>query len=49
VQELRDWARRLQAETLALWFAARAERTPWVARLIAAAALAAFVAWRAVR
>jgi len=35
VQELRDWARRLQAETLALW--------------IAAAALAAFVAWRAVR
>lgn len=37
---LRDWARRLQAETLALWFAARDERTPWYAKLFVAAVVA---------
>jgi len=64
VQKLRNWARRLQAETLTLWFAARerarmalADPRPRsrvaaaviVALWIAAAALAAFVAWRAAR
>jgi uncharacterized membrane protein YkvA (DUF1232 family) len=29
---LRDWARRLKAETLALYLAARDPRTPWYAR-----------------
>jgi len=40
VQRLRDWARRLQAETLALWFAARDDRTPWYAKLFVAAVVA---------
>ena len=32
---LRDWARRLKAETLALYLAARDPRTPWYARALA--------------
>jgi uncharacterized membrane protein YkvA (DUF1232 family) len=40
VQKLRDWARRLQAETLALWFAARDARTPWYAKLVVAVVVA---------
>jgi uncharacterized membrane protein YkvA (DUF1232 family) len=40
VQKLRDWARRLKAETLALYFAARDPRTPWYARLLVAAIVA---------
>ena len=40
MQRLRDWARRLQAETLALWFAARDDRTPWYAKLFVAAVVA---------
>ncbi len=40
MQRLRDWARRLQAETLALWFAARDPRTPWYAKLFVAAVVA---------
>ena len=40
MQKLRDWARRLQAETLALWFAARDDRTPWYAKLFVAAVVA---------
>jgi uncharacterized membrane protein YkvA (DUF1232 family) len=32
VSRLRDWARRLKADTLALYFAARDPRTPWYAR-----------------
>ncbi len=40
MQRLRDWARRLQGETLALWFAARDDRTPWYAKLFVAAVVA---------
>lgn len=40
MQKLRDWARRLQAETLALWFAARDARTPWYAKLVVAVVVA---------
>jgi uncharacterized membrane protein YkvA (DUF1232 family) len=40
VGQLRDWAQRLQADTLALWFAARDDRTPWHAKLLAAAVVA---------
>ena len=38
--KLRDRAHRLQAETFALWFAARDERTPWYAKLFVAAVVA---------
>ena len=37
---LRDWARRLKREVVALWFAARDRRTPWRARLVAGFAAA---------
>ncbi len=37
---LRDWARRLRAETLALYYAARDRRTPWYARLLVAGIVA---------
>jgi CubicO group peptidase (beta-lactamase class C family)/uncharacterized membrane protein YkvA (DUF1232 family) len=37
---LRDWARRLRSETLALYLAARDRRTPWYARLLVAAIVA---------
>ncbi|MCZ8186462.1 MAG: YkvA family protein [Beijerinckiaceae bacterium] len=37
---LRDWARRLKREVLALWVAARDRRTPWSARLVAGFAAA---------
>jgi uncharacterized membrane protein YkvA (DUF1232 family) len=40
VEKLRDWAHRLQADTLALWFAARDDRTPWYAKLLVAAVVA---------
>jgi CubicO group peptidase (beta-lactamase class C family)/uncharacterized membrane protein YkvA (DUF1232 family) len=40
VQRLRDWARRLKAETLALYLAARDRRTPWYARLLVAGIVA---------
>jgi uncharacterized membrane protein YkvA (DUF1232 family) len=40
VGKLRDWAHRLQADTLALWFAARDDRTPWYAKLLVAAVVA---------
>ena len=40
MQKLRDWARRLKAETLALYFAARDPRTPWYARLLVAGIVA---------
>jgi uncharacterized membrane protein YkvA (DUF1232 family) len=40
VQRLRDWARRLRAEALALYFAARDPRTPWYARLVVAGVVA---------
>ena len=39
-ERLRDAARRLRAEALALWFAARHARTPWAARVLAAAVAA---------
>lgn len=38
---LRDWARRLARDAVALWIAARDPRTPWRAKL-AAAAVAAY-------
>ena len=37
---LRDWARRLKRETLALYYAARDPRTPWYAKLLAGAVVA---------
>ncbi len=37
---VREWARRLKAETLALYLAARDPRTPWYARLLVAAIVA---------
>ena len=40
MQRLRDAARRLKAETLALYLAARDRRTPWYARLLVAAIVA---------
>ncbi len=40
MSRLRDWARRLQAETLALYLAARDPRTPWYARLVIALVVA---------
>jgi uncharacterized membrane protein YkvA (DUF1232 family) len=41
IERLKDWARRLKRETVALWIAARDPRTPAAAR-IAAAAVAAY-------
>lgn len=38
---LRDWARRIKCDVLALWLAARDPRTPWYAKA-AAAAVAAY-------
>jgi len=40
VQKLRDWARHLKAETLALYLAARDPRTPWYTRLLVAGIVA---------
>jgi uncharacterized membrane protein YkvA (DUF1232 family) len=33
--QLKAWARRLEADTLAVWLAARDPRTPWYARVLA--------------
>jgi len=35
LQRLRDWAKALQREVIALWFAYRHPRTPWFAKLLA--------------
>jgi uncharacterized membrane protein YkvA (DUF1232 family) len=35
IQRIRSWARRLKAQTLVVWFAARDPRMPRVARLLA--------------
>lgn len=35
MKSLRHWARLLKADTLALWYAVRDPRTPWIARLLA--------------
>ncbi|HKC45430.1 MAG TPA: YkvA family protein [Burkholderiales bacterium] len=40
MQKLRDWARHLKAETLALYLAARDPRTPWYTRLVVAGIVA---------
>jgi uncharacterized membrane protein YkvA (DUF1232 family) len=40
VKSLRDWARALRRETLTLCLAARHPRTPWYARVVAAAVVA---------
>lgn len=37
---LGDWARRLRRETLVLFYASRDPRTPWYAKLLAAAVVA---------
>lgn len=37
---LRSWAKRLKAEALTLWFAARHPGTPWYAKALAACAAA---------
>jgi uncharacterized membrane protein YkvA (DUF1232 family) len=34
MRRLRDWARALERETLALYYAARDPRTPWIAKLV---------------
>lgn len=41
LQPLRDWARALKRDVIALWIAARDPRTPWYAKA-AAAAVAAY-------
>jgi uncharacterized membrane protein YkvA (DUF1232 family) len=38
--KLRDWANALRRESLALYYAARDPRTPWYAKLLAAAIVA---------
>jgi len=35
MQRIRDWARRVRRDLVALYHAARDPRTPWIARLIA--------------
>lgn len=40
IETLRAWARALRRETLALWFAARDVRTPWLARALLLAVVA---------
>ena len=35
MMRLRDWARRLKADVVALWFCARHPRTPWLAKAVA--------------
>lgn len=37
---MREWARRIKRDVVALWIAARDRRTPWAARLLAAAVAA---------
>lgn len=37
---LRDWARQLKNDVIALYFAARDPRTPWIAKFIAGAVVA---------
>jgi uncharacterized membrane protein YkvA (DUF1232 family) len=36
IARLRDWARRIKRDVLALWIAARDPRTPWRAKAVAA-------------
>jgi uncharacterized membrane protein YkvA (DUF1232 family) len=40
MNKLREWARRLQREIVALWFCARHPDTPFIAKVIAAAVVA---------
>lgn len=40
MQRLRDWARRLKQDTLALYLVARHPQTPWLARLLIAGLVA---------
>lgn len=40
LQSVRDWARRLKRDVIALWIAARDPRTPLAAKLVAAAVAA---------
>ncbi len=37
LDRLKDWARQLKRDVVALWIAARDPRTPWLAKLVAAA------------
>lgn len=41
LERARDWARRIKRDVVALWIAARDPRTPWPAK-VAAAAVAAY-------
>ena len=40
IKQLQSWARTLKFDLLALWIAARDDRTPWVAKLTAGAVAA---------
>ncbi len=40
VQRLKGWARTIKVDVMALWLAARDERTPWYAKAVAAAVAA---------
>lgn len=40
LQRAKVWARRVKADVVALWIAARDRRTPWYAKAVAAAAAA---------
>ena len=37
LDRLKNWARQLKRDVVALWIAARDPRTPWLAKLVAAA------------
>ena len=40
LQRLKTWARALKRDVLAIWIAARDSRTPWAAKIVAAAVAA---------
>lgn len=40
LQRLKEWARSLKRDVIALWLAARDPRTPWLAKAVAAAVAA---------
>ncbi|KQU50544.1 hypothetical protein ASG72_11695 [Bosea sp. Leaf344] len=40
LERLKQWARRLKRDVVALWIAARSPATPWLAKLVAAAVAA---------
>jgi uncharacterized membrane protein YkvA (DUF1232 family) len=40
LERMKHWARRLKRDVIALWIAARDTRTPWLAKMVAAAVAA---------